>query len=151
MVIKIIYLMGMMLILSIPSRFFGGFFADRIGKERMKIMLALPFILLFIGMAVFLMHPSIETVYLLLCFYGIAHGLPTPLVIIIVSRYFGRKAFGSISGTAIMFRSPAAFMAPVVAGGLFDTTGSYSTALILFTSASCIVILLVSFLKMPNK
>jgi len=144
-------LMGMMLILSIPSRFFGGLFADRIGKERMKILLALPFIFLVIGMAVFLVHPSIETIYLLLFFYGIAHGLPTPLIIIIISRYFGRKAFGSISGTAIMFRSPAAFMAPVVAGWIFDSTGSYSAALILFASASFIGIILLSFLKMPQK
>jgi cyanate permease len=144
-------LMGIMLILTIPSRFFGGLFADRVGKDRMKILLALPFIFLIIGMVAFLVHASIETIYLLLFFYGIAHGLPTPLFIISISRYFGRKAFGAISGTAIMFMSPAAFISPVVAGWIFDTTGSYSAALILFTSASFVVVILLSFLKTPKK
>jgi cyanate permease len=86
-----------------------------------------------------------------LFFYGIAHGLPAPLFIISISRYFGRKAFGSISGTAIMFMSPAAFISPVAAGWIFDTRGSYSAALMVFASASFIAIMLLSFLKTPKK
>jgi cyanate permease len=144
-------MMGIMLILSIPSRLLGGFFADRVAKDRMKILLALPFILLIIGMTAFLVVPSIRSVYFLLFFYGIAQGLPTPLVIISISRYFGREAFGSISGTGIMFRSPAAFIAPVLAGWIFDTTGSYSAALILFALAAFIAVMLLSFLKTPEK
>ena len=144
-------MMGTMLVLTIPSRFFGGLFADRVGKARMKILLALPFVLLIIGMVVFLMHPSIETIYLLLFSYGIAHGLPTPLFIITISRFFGRKAFGAISGTAMMFMSPAAFISPVVAGWLFDTSGSYAAALMMFASAAFVVIVLLSFLKTPQK
>jgi cyanate permease len=144
-------LMGIMLVLTIPSRFFGGLFADRVGKDRMKILLALPFMFHIIGMAAFLIHPSIETTYLLLFFYGIAHGLPAPLFIISISRYFGRKAFGSISGTAIMFMSPAAVISPVAAGWIFDTRGSYSAALMVFASASFIAIMLLSFLKTPKK
>ena len=144
-------LMGIMLIFTIPSRFFGGLFADRVGKDRMKTLLALPFILLIFGMAAFLIYPSIETIYFLLFFYGIAHGLPTPLFLISISRYFGRKAFGSISGTAIMFMSPAAFISPVVAGWIFDTSGSYSAALMVFAAASFIVIMLLSLLKAPKK
>lgn len=114
-------------------------------------MLALPFAFLIIGMSVFLIHPSIETIYLLLFFYGVAHGLPTPLFIISISRYFGRKAFGAISGTAIMFMSPAAFISPVIAGWIFDTSGSYSAALMVFASASFVAIVLLSFLKPPKK
>jgi cyanate permease len=144
-------LMGIMLFFTIPSRFFGGLFADRVGKDRMKTLLALPFILLIFGMAAFLIYPSIETIYFLLFFYGIAHGLPTPLFLISISRYFGRKAFGSISGTAIMFMSPAAFISPVVAGWIFDTSGSYSAALMVFAAASFIVIMLLSLLKAPKK
>jgi len=144
-------MMGIMLIFTIPSRFFGGLFADRVGKDRMKILLALPFALFIVGMAAFLIHPSIETIYLLLFLYGLAHGLPTPLIIISISRYFGRKAFGAISGVAVMFMSPAAFISPVLAGWIFDSTGSYSAAFLVFISISLIIIILLSFLKTPVK
>jgi MFS family permease len=89
------------------------------------------------------------TIYLLLLLYGFAHGLPTPLILISISRYFGRKAFGAICGTAVMFMSPAAFISPVLAGWIFDSTGSYSAAFFVFASISLLIIILLSFLKTP--
>ena len=142
-------MMGIMLIFTIPSRFFGGLFADRVDKDRMKILLALPFVLFIVGAVAFLIHPSMETIYLLLLLYGFAHGLPTPLILISISRYFGRKAFGAICGTAVMFMSPAAFISPVLAGWIFDSTGSYSAAFFVFASISLVIIILLSFLKTP--
>jgi cyanate permease len=50
-----------------------------------------------------------------------------------------------------MFISPAVFISPVVAGWIFDTSGSYSAALMVFAAASFIVIMLLSFLKTPKK
>jgi cyanate permease len=144
-------MMGIMLFFSIPSRFFGGLFADRVGKDRMKILLALPFAFIILGMAAFLIHPSIETIYLLMFFYGLAHGLPTPLILVSISRYFGRKAFGAICGTAVMCMSPAAFISPVLAGWIFDSTGSYSVAFVVFASISLVVIIALGFLKVPVK
>ena len=51
----------------------------------------------------------------------------------------------------MMFMSPAAFISPVVAGWLFDTSGSYAAALMMFASAAFVVIVLLSFLKTPQK
>jgi len=84
-------------------------------------------------------------------FYGLAHGLPTPLILISISRYFGRKAFCAICGMAVMFMSPAAFISPVHTEWIFDSTGSYSAALFVFASISLVVIILLSFLKTPAK
>jgi cyanate permease len=84
-------------------------------------------------------------------FYGLAHGLPTPLILISISRYLGRKAFCAICGMAVMSMSPAAFISPVHTGWIFDSTGSYSAALFVFTSISLVVIILLSFLKTPLK
>jgi len=50
-----------------------------------------------------------------------------------------------------MFMSPASFISPVVAGWIFDTSGSYSAALMVFAAASFIVIMLLRFLKAPKK
>jgi cyanate permease len=144
-------MVGIMLIFSIPSRFFTGLFADRVSKSRMKIMLAIPFGFLCIGIAAYLIHPSIRTTYILLLLYGIAHGLPTPLILICISRYFGRKAFGAISGTTVMFIAPAAFIAPILTGWIFDATASYAAALMIFSTISLVIVIVLSFLKPPEK
>ena len=54
--------------------------------------------------------------------------MPTPLLIIINSRYFGRKSFGSILGTAALIRSPFVLLSPVFAGWIYDRTGEYIIA-----------------------
>jgi cyanate permease len=142
-------MMGIMLALTIPSRFLGGFLADHVSKERLNLMLGLPFFLQTIGIGAFLISKSAFTVYVLLVLYGIAHGLPTALLIVMVSRYFGRKAFGSIFGTFFLFGSPAPLISPVLTGWLFDRTGSYVIALILFASLSLFVTVLLNLLKPP--
>ena len=143
-------MMGIMIIFTIPSRFLSGILADRIPKHRLNVLMALPCVFLLIGIGTFLINPSALTIYTLLIFYGIAHGLPTPLLIITISRYFGRKAFGIIFGTCIMLMAPAALFSPVITGWVFDTTGSYTIALELFAAASLFALLLLCFLKTPK-
>ena len=47
----------------------------------------------------------------------------------IIARYFGRKSLGSIQGLMTMIMTPSAVMAPIYTGWIYDTTGSYTTAL----------------------
>jgi cyanate permease len=143
-------MMGIMLALTIPSRFISGLLADRVRKDRMKLLLALPFFLQAIGIGVFLISRTSFTLYALLILYGIAHGLPTPLFIITISRYFGREAFASIFGTSFLFAAPVTLFSPVFTGWLFDTTGSYVIALILFALLSLFATFLLSSLKAPT-
>ena len=67
-------------------------------------------------------------VYVLLTLYGIGSGPTRPLLIIMRSRYFGRKAYGAIEGTALLFEFPITLLAPVYAGWIHDKTGNYRTA-----------------------
>jgi cyanate permease len=143
-------MMGMMLVLTIPSRFVSGFLADRVPKNRLKLFLALPFFLQTVGIGAFLINQTPFMIYVFLILYGIAHGLPTPLLIVMISRYFGRKSFGSIFGTFFLLASPTSLFSPVLTGWLFDATGSYVIALILFASLSLFVTLLLSSLKAPT-
>ena len=143
-------MMGMMLFLTIPSRLIAGFFADRVRTNRLKLFLALPFFLQTVGIGAFLIGQTPFTIYVFLFFYGIAHGLPTPLLIVMITRYFGRKAFGSIFGTFFLLVSPTSLFSPVFTGWLFDTTGSYAVALILFAAISLVVAFLLSSLKAPT-
>ena len=143
-------MMGIMIIFTIPSRFLYGVFADRVPKDRLKLLMALPFLIILFGIAIFLVNPSTISIYTLLVFYGLAHGLPTPLLIIIVSRYFGRKAFGAILGSCVMFLAPAALFSPVIAGWIFDKTGSYTIALELFAATALFAAIMLCFMKTPK-
>ena len=67
-------MMGIMIIFTIPSRFLCGVFADRVPKDRLKLLMALPFLILLFGIASFLVNPSTISIYILLVFYGLAHG-----------------------------------------------------------------------------
>ena len=142
-------MMGIMLLFTIPSRFIAGVFADRVGKNRMNLLVGLPFFLQAIGFGAFLVNQSSFAIYVLLILYGIAHGLPTPLLIVLISRYFGRKAFGSIFGTCFLFGSPFALFSPIIVGWIFDTTDSYQIAFVLFTSMALFTTLMFIFLRPP--
>lgn len=146
-------MMGMMVFFTIPSRFLGGVIADHIRKGRLQFLLAGGFILQAIGIGTFLLSQNMASVYTLLILYGFSSGVVTPLVIIILGRYFGRKDFGSIFGTCMLLNAPLSLLAPVYAGWIYDTTGSYTTALTVFAvlaAVSALIVCLVSAPKPPD-
>jgi nitrate/nitrite transporter NarK len=145
-------LMGMMVFFAIPSRFFGGIIADRIPKNRLHLLLVVAFLLQVIGISTFLLSKSMISVYVLLACHGFSSGAVTPIVILILGRYFGRRAFGSILGTMIAFLAPMGLFSPVYYGWIFDTTGSYNGAFItalLLAALAAITTFLVRAPKLP--
>jgi MFS family permease len=146
-------LMGMMVFFTIPSRFLGGVLADRVRKGHLQFLLAGGFFLQAIGIGTFLLSQNTASVYILLILYGFSGGVVTPLVIVILGRYFGRKDFGAIFGTCMLLHAPPSLLAPVYAGWIYDTTGSYTTALVLFAAlaaVSAFAVCLVSPPKIPG-
>lgn len=147
-------MMGFMIFFTVPSRFFGGLAADRIPKNRIQYLLTVAFLFQVIGLSTYLSFQNIPAAYVLLACHGLSSGAVTPLVIIVLGRYFGRKAFGSILGTTVAVLSPLSMFAPVFYGWVFDTTGSYNNA---FTTALVLAIMavlvscLVRIPKLPGK
>ena len=143
-------MMGIMIMFTIPSRFISGLLSDWVINDRLKRLLGMPFFFQAIGIGVFLANQASFTIYLLLVLYGIAHGLPTPLLIVITNRYFGRKAFGSIFGTFFLFSAPWALLSPIFTGWVFDKTGNYFIAFVIFELLCFLGITILAFLKPPN-
>ena len=131
--------MGLMIFFSIPSGFLSGLMADRIRKDRLKWLLAGAFLFQALGITAFLASQTIAMVYVFLIFYGFGIGPHRPLLIVIKGRYFGRKAYGSIEGTSMMFQAPITLFAPVYVGWVYDRTGSYLSALMLFATLAALV------------
>jgi cyanate permease len=142
--------MGLMIFFTLPSRFFGGLVADRVPKNRIQFLLTAAFLFQVIGMGTYLLFQNIPAAYVLLACHGISSGAVTPLVIIILGRYFGRKAFGSILGTTVAVLSPLAMLSPVFYGWVFDTTQSYNNAFITGLVLAVFAVLVSCLVRIPK-
>ena len=143
-------MVAMMVFFTIPGRFFGGFFADHVRKDRQNLLSAGAFLLQALGIAAFLMHQTIAMVYVFLILYGMGSGAPSPLRLTMQGRFFGRKAFASIQGSTMMFAAPAGLLAPVYAGWIYDTTGNYIIAFGTFAGLAAFAALLMLFVRPPK-
>ncbi len=143
-------MMGLMVFFTIPSRFFSGFIADRVRKNRLHWLLAGSFLLQAVGIGAFLLNQSIPMVYVMLIFLGFGSGAVSPLYLFMLGRYFGRKAYGSIFGILGFIRAPFQLLAPIYAGWVYDTTGSYMTAFLVFTIAAALATVTLCLLRIPK-
>ncbi len=143
-------MMGMMVFFTIPSRFFGGIIADRVPKSRLQFLLLASFLLQAIGISTFLWYQNLPAIYVLLICHGLSSGAVTPIVILMLGRYFGRKAFGSILGTMIACLAPMGLLAPVYFGWIFDTTTSYNIAFITALVLSLLAVVTMFFVRAPR-
>ena len=144
-------MMQMMVFLTIPSRFFGGIIADRIRKGRLKFLLVGTFWLQVIGISIYLLNQNVVSVYAWLVCYGLSSGTITPVVLLILGRYFGRKAFGSILGSVLAFTAPLGLLAPVYCGWVHDTTGNYINAIITFGALALLSTITMLFVRAPRQ
>jgi MFS family permease len=143
-------MMAMMVFFTVPSRFIGGIIADHVKKDQLKFLLALTFIFPALGLTVFLLSQSIASVYIFLILFGFGIGAFVPLDIVIRSRYFGRKAYGAIQGSSVILSAPISFLSPIYTGWIYDTTGSYTTAFILFASLGALAAFIMCLVKVPK-
>jgi cyanate permease len=143
-------MMSMMIFFTAISRLLGGILADRIPKSRLQLILIGAFLLQFIGIGTFLLYQNVAASYVLLVCHGLSAGILTPLIILSIGRYFGRKAFGLILGTMLACMAPMALIAPVYYGWIHDTTGSYNIAFITALILVALAIASSSFIRAPK-
>jgi nitrate/nitrite transporter NarK len=67
---------------------------------------------------------------------GLGQGSEFDILPYAISRYFGLRALGEIYGYAFAAITLGASLGPLVMGVSFDTTGSYSLALVSFAGAT---------------
>ena len=143
-------MMAMMVFFTIPSRFLGGAIVDRVSKEHLKFLMAGAFVSMGIGIAAFLLIQTTATVYILLILFGLGSGSFIPLDIVIRGRYFGRNAYGSIQGTSTIFAAPITFFAPVFTGWVYDVTGSYMNAFVIFAVIATFTAFILCLMRAPK-
>ena len=143
-------MMAMMVFFTIPSAFLSGIIADRVRKDRLNFLPVGLFLLMAIGITAFLLNQTVATVYVFLILWGFGGGAFTPVTIVIISRYFGRKAYGSIQGSIAIFSAPVSLLTPIYTGWVYDVTGSYITAFTLFAVVSACGAFLMCLIRPPK-
>jgi sugar phosphate permease len=148
--IKASSIMAMMLFFSLPTRFLGGWIADRLSINHTRYIMTASLFFQGLGTLLFLLHRNETMVYVWFILFGLGQGLGFSAGPFMRARFFGRKAFGSIQGISSLCMTPIGVLAPVYAGWIYDTSGSYLFAfqlLAILTGVS----LLISFFLLPPK
>ncbi len=152
--IKAAAIMAMMIFFSLPTRFIGGLMADRLHINKLRFIKMGSYFLQGIGVVIFLLLKDttyvLVVVYVWFILYGLGQGLGNTISPFIRSRFFGRKAFGSIHGITQAISTPIGVIAPTYAGWVYDTTGSYETAFVQFAALLGLAMVLSIFLVAPK-
>lgn len=134
---------GIIGICSVLGRIAGGALLDRVnGRWIAGIAFALPCIA-----CIALLGPMSTPVAIFAAvFVGLSLGAEIEVVAYLTTRYFGLRSYGLVFGTIIAFLSLGSGLGPLIAAGIYDTTGSYRIAIIAVMPLFLLATLLVTTL-----
>jgi MFS family permease len=130
--------------ISMLGRFCSGVAIDRIGSKTVLI------ICYFVLTASLLWLQAADSLWMLYCFagiYGLAHGSFFTAISPLVAEIFGITAHGALFGVVVFAGTVGGAIGPIVAGRIFDLTGSYAAVFITITVLSVISLGLILLLK----
>ena len=91
------------------------------------------------------------TFFLFVVFAGFNYGACLVLYAAEIANHYGTEKMGTIYSTLFLSNGVAGFLAPPLAGRIFDNTGSYTPAFLIFGSLAFISIFLFYFIYQPAK
>ena len=106
---------------------------DRFGGKRSMIFSFLPLVA---SLLAFLFIATPWVLFFAVALYGFAHGGFFTVVSPTVAEYFGLRAHGAIFGIILFCGVLAGSAGPLLAGRIFDLTGSYDPAFMTLAVAS---------------
>ncbi|MEW6185581.1 MAG: MFS transporter [Thermodesulfobacteriota bacterium] len=131
--------LGLLTAVSIIGRLLFGYLGDRMEK---RYLFVICYAMVSVGTLVLMIARTMPMTYLFIALFGIGFGGTIPLDPAIRAEYFGRAAFAKIQGIMSPLIMASSAVGPVLAGYLFDVSGSYRssfliTALIAFAAVGC--------------
>jgi len=124
---------GAMFLFSAAGSFLAGPLADRLGA---RWMLAVVFLAGAIGIASLLGAAHIASLGLFVLVFGLVR--ETFLLPLMIGESLGAKNLGALLGMQAFFTTLGFAAGPIIAGRIFDVSGSYSAALMLFAGMALI-------------
>lgn len=136
---------------QIPGRLVFGWLADRINIRQMKYLVILGVLIQGSGVVFLILTKDLAWLWAFVVVYGIGEGANTTMGGgVLRARFWGRKAFASISGMVQTVSGVFGIIAPIYAGWIYDTTGSYMTAFYLLVATMVAAAVVGLFLNPPK-
>jgi MFS family permease len=129
---------------SILLRFLWGALADRFTVRKAIIVQA---ILTAIGAVILMQVAGKTSLYVAMAYQGMMLSGYPPLQILLWPEFFGRRHIGSIVGLTQFFATIAGAIGPVVAGLIYDHTGTYRSTLWLLVATWLICAVLMAVVR----
>ncbi len=142
--------MGAVGLCSAFAKFGFGWLCDRVqAKNALAIGLVLQVVAILVLMAIGPGSPSsMAWLYAITMGLGIGSWLPT--MSMLVSGYFGLAHYGAIFGAVTIPYAVGSAVGPLVAGRMYDASGSYDSVLLLFLSLFLVSIVTILITRKPG-
>lgn len=137
---------GLVLVWSIAGRLLGGWLGDFI-EPRFIWTFALA--MMFIGIFLLRNASSPNMIYAYAATLGFGMGASYVCMITLIGNYFGARAYAQITGLILSIATVMAASSPILAGLVYDRTGSYGPAFYATMGIVLLGALLMPFAKPP--
>ncbi len=134
--------------LSIAGRVTMGGASDKIGS---KPAIIIGFILLLLAFSWVVVAKELWMLYLFAAVFGFGYGASATVHSPLVADLFGLRAHGVILGVISFSSTTGGAIGPVLAGHIFDITGSYHLAFLICVTLGVVNIVLISLLRPTNR
>jgi MFS family permease len=124
---------GTTLAIGIVGKLFAGAIADRVGARTAVVG---NFLLLFVASCLLLSPEGALTLPTFLVVHGISTAAEDVVVPLLIAARFGAIHLARIYGLLLLALVPGGYVGPVVAGRVFDVTGSYDGVFAVFVGSN---------------
>ena len=133
---------------SMLGRFTMGTLNDRIGGKRSLITC---FIILVCGLVWLQLANGAGMLFLFAVIYGFAHGGLFTIMSPTVAELFGTASHGLLFGIVLFSGTLGGALGPLMAGHIFDLTGSYHLVFLILTAMALVGFILITTLRPPAR
>lgn len=138
---------GVVGLFSAVGKLLFGYLCDRMDP---KYAAAISYALVAFSLIAMIQASSMAHVWVYAALMGLGMGGWAPNLAMLAANYFGRKHFGTVLGAFHMFFLGGEAFGPVVAGFVYDQTGSYWQILTVFAVLCLVSIPLMVIIRRPN-
>ena len=134
-------------ILIVATKMMWGILGERI---QVRYLLAASYIVAAATMLVMVLVDGGPLIMLFPVLYAVGGGAMAPLSGLMWANYFGRGSLGAIRGVFLPVTQVLGAISPVFAGYVFDTTGSYDAAFLVFGICFAVGAVVILLAKRPG-
>ena len=136
------------LVISAFGRLAGGFLGDILGTKKVT---ATAFVFQGISVVILALADSTTDVMIFATIFGIAFGTRGTLMTVLRAEVFGRENFSRLAGLMDPVSSVSVLIAPIFAGFIFDSSGSYEFAFLVLAVVNASGALLLLGVDVPKR